>query len=195
MVEILQALENSGFSMWVKESSTAYVAVLAFHTIGLAFLVGISGATAARVLGAARSMPLEPMQDFFPLMYAGLAINVFTGLVLICLYPVKYATDVAFYIKLAAIAVAAWVLRKLRILLYESEADADSIAETRPAKVLAVTMLAAWLIGIVAGRVTAYTVPTKIATAGAVIVVLIMVLLIGYAIRQLGKGRSSQQNV
>jgi len=195
VVEILQALENSGFSMWVKESSTAYVAVLAFHTIGLAFLVGISGATAARVLGAARSMPLEPMQDFFPLMYAGLAINVFTGLVLICLYPVKYATDVAFYIKLAAIAVAAWVLRKLRILLYESEADADSIAETRPAKVLAVTMLAAWLIGIVAGRVTAYTVPTKIATAGAVIVVLIMVLLIGYAIRQLGKGRSSQQNV
>ena len=78
-MEILEALEASGFSMWVKGSSTAYVAVLAFHTNGLAFLVGISGATAMRILGVARSIPLQAMEDFFPLMYVGMGINVLTG--------------------------------------------------------------------------------------------------------------------
>lgn len=195
MVEILQALEASGFSMWVKESSTAYVATLAFHTIGLAFLVGISGTTAARVLGVARSMPLEPMLDFFPLMYAGLLINAFTGLILFCLYPMNYVTDVAFYIKLFAIAIAAMTIRKLRALLYESGAEADMVAETRAAKVLATMMLGVWLIAVVAGRVMAYTVPTKLETAGAATVVLIMALLIGYAIRQLGWFKPPEQAV
>ena len=43
MMEILTAIEASGFSMWIKENSTGYVAILAFHTWGLVFLVGISG--------------------------------------------------------------------------------------------------------------------------------------------------------
>ena len=50
MMEILAAIEASGFAMFVKESNTAYVATLAWHSIGMAFLVGISGATALRVL-------------------------------------------------------------------------------------------------------------------------------------------------
>ena len=195
MIEILTALEDSGFSMMVKESSTAYVAVLAFHTIGLAFLVGISGAIAMRILGAARSMPLEPMQDFFPLMYTGLLINVVTGVVLFCLYPTNYATDLAFYIKLGAIVVAVVSLRKLSALLFESGADADAAAETKRAKVLAITLLVVWLIATTAGRVTAYTVPTKLATAGAVAVFMTLALVIGYAVgRQMGWIGSSKQS-
>ncbi len=64
MMALLEALESSGFAMMVKESNTGYVATLAFHSIGMAFLVGISGATALRVLGVARSLPLAPMEDF-----------------------------------------------------------------------------------------------------------------------------------
>jgi hypothetical protein len=194
VIELLQALESSGLSTWWKESSTAYVSTLAFHTIGLTFLVGISGAMAARVLGVARAMPLEPMQDFFPLMYTGLLINLCTGLILFCLYPISYVTDATFYIKLGAIAVAAVMIRKLRTLLYESGNNPDRVAETRQAKVLSATMLFVWLIAVVAGRVTAYTVPTKLATAGAVFVVLIMALLIGFAVRQLGWFKSSPQS-
>ena len=60
MIEFFQIVESSGFSMSLKESSTAYVAILAFHTIGLSFLVGISGTTALRILGIAPSIPLKP---------------------------------------------------------------------------------------------------------------------------------------
>ncbi|MDP6376859.1 MAG: hypothetical protein QF515_01925 [Pseudomonadales bacterium] len=181
-MELLQALEASGFSMWVKESSTAYVAVLAFHTVGLAFLVGISGAIALRILGGARSMPLEPMEDFLPLMYAGLCINAVTGLVLICLYPTNYFTEPTIYIKLAAVVVAMVLMQKVRGIAFGADASIGTPDGLKRARTLSIVMLIAWLIATVAGRVTAYTMPTKLQTAGAVIVFLVLALLVGYGL-------------
>lgn len=195
-MEILEALEASGFSMWVKESSTAYVAVLAFHTIGLAFLVGISGATAMRVLGVARAMPLAPMEDFFPLMYAGFWLNAITGTVLLMLYPTDFLTDATLYIKLSAVAVAVILIRKLQKGVFRGGLDLDTEAGTKSAKVLAGWLLAVWLVATVAGRLIAYTLPTKIQTAAAVLVVFSTVFLIGYFIRTgLGWYKSTRQGL
>ena len=181
MMELLQSLESSGFSMWVKESSTAYVAVLAFHTIGLAFLVGISGATAMRILGVARAIPLEPMQDFFPLMYAGFWINLFTGSVLMCLYPTDYLTEPTIYIKLSAVVIAVVLLRKLQREVFDSP-DVAAAATSKSAKILSCWMLFVWLVATVAGRVMAYSMPTKVQTAAAVLVFLAVALSVGYVI-------------
>ena len=184
MIELLEVLEASGFAMWVKESSTAYVAVLAFHTIGLTFLVGISGATAMRILGVARSMPLAPMEDFFPLMYVGFWINAATGTVLLSLYPTKFFVDATLYIKLGAITVAIIMIRKLQAYVFGSPNLAKA-AESRKAKLMAGTLLAVWLVATTAGRVMAYTLPTKLQTAGAVLVVAALALLIGYFARHI----------
>jgi hypothetical protein len=187
VMDILQALEASGFSMWVKESSTAYVAVLAFHTIGLAFLVGISGATAMRILGVARSIPLAPMEDFFPLMYAGFWINAVTGTVLLTLYPTDYLTDPTIYIKLSAVVAAMILVQKLRACAFGGEGDLNTAAGSKKAKTMAVMLLVVWLVAIVAGRVTAYSVATKLETAAAVIVFMVLAVLVGYfAGRSLG---------
>ena len=186
-MEILEALEASGFSMWVKESSTAYVAVLAFHTIGLAFLVGISGATSMRILGAARTMPLEPMEDFFPLMYVGFWINLFTGSVLLCLYPTKYFVDASIYIKLFFVVVAMVLIRKLQKHVFGGGVGTDTRAGSNKAKLLASALLFSWLVAITAGRVTAYSLPTKLQTAAAVLIVMIATLVAGYFVgRSLG---------
>jgi hypothetical protein len=179
-MEILEAIEASVFAMWVKESSTAYVAVLAFHTIGLAFLVGISGITAMRILGVARDIPLEPMQDFFPLMFAGAALNVFTGGILMTLYPTNYLTEPTIYIKLAAIGVAIVIVRKLRSELFSGQTNVEELAQTKPMRVLAVALLVSWLVATLAGRVMAYTMPTKIQTALAVIVFMMFGFLVVY---------------
>ncbi len=196
MMEMLQAIEASSFSMWVKESSTAYVAVLAFHTIGLAFLVGISGATAMRILGVARSMPLEPMEDFFPLMYVGFWINAVTGMVLLSLYPTKFFVDATLYIKLGAVTLAIVIIRKLQAHVFGEGANLDTAAGSKKAKMLAGTLLAVWLIATTAGRLMAYTLPTKLQTAAAVLVVAVVVLLIGYFVgRGLGWIKSSEQGV
>jgi hypothetical protein len=176
-MEMLAVLEASGFSMWVKESSTAYVAVLAFHTIGLVFLVGISTATAMRILGIANGIPMQAMQDFFPLMYAGAAINVLTGTVLLTLYPTKYLVDPTFYIKLAAIGVAIIALRKIRALVFDISDAADTDSVSRPTRTLAWTIISAWLVALVAGRVMAYSVPTKLETAAAVLIIVVIAVL------------------
>ena len=196
MMEMLQAIEASSFSMWVKESSTAYVAVLAFHTIGLVFLVGISGATAMRILGVARSMPLEPMEDFFPLMYVGFWINAVTGMVLLSLYPTKFFVDATLYIKLGAVTLAIVIIRKFQAHVFGEGANLDTAAGSKKAKMLAGTLLAVWLIATTAGRLMAYTLPTKLQTAAAVLVVAVVVLLIGYFVgRGLGWIKSSEQGV
>jgi hypothetical protein len=179
-MELLQTLEQSRFAMFVKESGTAYTTCLALHTIGLAFLVGISGATALRVLGVARSLPLEPMADFFPLVYAGFWINAVTGVVLLSLYPTKYVVDPTIYIKLAAVALAMIALRLFRSHVFGSASTRETAAGVKKAKTLAVAMLAAWMIATVAGRVTAYAVATKIQTAIAVVVFAAAALPVGY---------------
>jgi hypothetical protein len=180
MMDLLQTIEASRFAMFVKESSTAYTTFLAFHTIGLAFLVGISGGTALRILGVARSIPLAPMEDFFPLMYAGFWINAATGAVLLSLYPTKYAVDPVMYIKLAAVALAMVTLRMLRVHVFGGRGDVETAAGAQKARMLATAMLAAWVIAILAGRVTAYEVATKIQTAIAVVVVAAIAAMVGY---------------
>ena len=196
MMEILAALEASGYAMFVKESNTAYVSILAWHSIGMAFLVGISGATALRVLGVARSLPLAPMEDFFPLMYAGFWINAATGVVLLTLYPTKFLVDVVFYLKLAAIVAAVVIIRRLAAQVFRDEASMDTEAGAKRAKRLAGTLLAVWLVAVTAGRLTAYSFDTRVQTATAVLIVTVLMLLVGYgAARLLGWIKSSRQDV
>lgn len=202
MMEILAALEASRFAMFVKESNTGYVATLAFHSIGMAFLVGISGATALRILGVARSLPLAPMEDFFPLMYAGFWINAVTGVVLLTLYPTKFLTDGLFYFKLAAIVMAVVTIRRLVAHVFRDEASLETAAGAKKAKLLAGTLLAVWGVAVLAGRLTAYTFDTRIQTIFAVFIFTIVMLLAGYVVARLvgwiepsGQGRVTTPSV
>lgn len=194
-MEYLEALEASGFSMFIKESSTAYVAFLAFHTIGLVFLVGVSGVVAMRILGVARSLPLGPLLDFFPLLYLGVCINVVTGLVLLCLYPTDYIVDPTMYIKAAAIVVAIIMVRKLKTFLLDLEAGVTTEEQSKNMKMWARILLIAWLFAVLAGRTVAYGLATKIQTAVAVLIVVSLILLVGYlAGRGLGWINPSEQD-
>ncbi len=180
-MEYLEALEASGFSMWVKESSTAYVVVLAFHTIGLTFLVGISSAAAMRILGVGRGIPLAAMLDFFPLMYVGLLINALTGAVLMCLYPTDYLVDdFTIYIKLVAVIFALVFLQKIKRGIEQVRDSQDESALPESAKKMSIALIFFWLVAVLAGRVAAYSLPTKLETAGAVIVFLGLAAVVGY---------------
>jgi hypothetical protein len=178
MMDFLVAVENSGFSMWLKENSTPYVAVLAFHTVGLAFLVGISCILALRILGVTPGIPLKPMQGFFPLMWLGLSINAVTGSLMLTEYPSDYFVDFSFYIKLSSVAIALVMLRKMQNLLYGEGVDPDVAAESNEVKLKARIMLCAWVLAIWGGRVTAYSIPTKYQTLAALLVFLTIALVV-----------------
>jgi hypothetical protein len=164
--------------MWLKENSTPYVAVLAFHTVGLAFLVGISVILALRILGVTPGIPLKAMQGFFPLMWLGLSINAVTGSLMLTEYPSDYFVDFSFYMKLSAVALAILMLRKMQNLLYGEGVDPDTAAESGEVQLRARIMLLAWVIAIWGGRVTAYSIPTKYQTLAALIIFLSIALVV-----------------
>ncbi len=178
MMDFFVAVENSGFSMWLKQNSTGYVAILAFHTVGLAFLVGVSVILALRILGITPGIPLKPLQGFFPLMWVGLSINLLTGSLMLTEYPSDYFVDFSFYMKLSCVILALVMLRKTQALVYGEGVDPDTAAESGEVQLRVRIMLCAWVIAIWGGRVTAYSIPTKYQTLAALLIFLTIALFI-----------------
>lgn len=191
MTSLLAWLENTWLSTTLRDSPNVFVypSVLAFHTIGLAFLVGISSAIALRVLGIAPDLPLWPMKKFVPVMWIGFALNAISGVLLLLIEPTKFLTMLDFYIKLGAIAAAAICARLLFWRQFRSHGPKPLTAADR---VLAALILVSWGAAITAGRLTAYD-STRVqwATAIATVEVAAVMLAGGFiAVRLIGWIRS-----
>jgi hypothetical protein len=148
----LLRLETTAFSIWIRESPSlfAFPAILALHTIGLAFVAGLNAALDLRLLGVASRIPPSAFARFLPLMWAGLWLNVISGVALLVGYPTKALTNPVFGLKLVFIAAALMILRKVRRRLDGSE-------PSRELRRLAIASLVCWAGATVAGRLLAYT--------------------------------------
>ena len=153
----LQAVELSGFSTWVRESSSlwAYPGVLFLHTLGLAFVVGMSVAISLRVLGVGSAAPIKPMEKFFPVMWAGFWINTFSGTILLAIDATNKLSSPVFYIKMSCIVLAVIAVQLTRNRVFR-DPDTETKGVTTSARILAAVSIALWLGAIVAGRLMAY---------------------------------------
>lgn len=189
LLESLQnTLQNTGFVTWVREADTvlAYPTILAAHTFGLAFLVGLSAVIALRILGFAPGLPLAPLERFFPLIWVGFWVNAVSGVVLLSLTPADFLTNATFYIKMLGVAGAVASVRLLRTSVFSRPASLDTKPVPMKGKFLAGTALTFWAVAIVGGRLTAYSAFVQWPSVGAV-VILTVVLVAGYkAARRLG---------
>ena len=192
-MEILEFFENNGLAIWLRESPSvlAYPTLLAFHTFGMAFLVGTSTAIALRLLGFASSVPLAPLRKFFPVMWLGSAISVVSGALLLMLDAKLFLTMPAFYIKMLAIAAALTIMRLLLTRVFSDEAAVDTGPVPRKAPVLAGAVLISWAIAIAAGRVTAYLPFVGWQTAVAVLILTAVLLVGGYIAVRLWGAKAS----
>ena len=152
MDPIFAWIEQSAYSLWVREAVTiwAFPFMLILHAIGMGFLAGMHSAMCFRVLGLAPSIPLPSMRAFFPFLWFGLVINVFSGVSLLIAYPTKALTNPLFYIKLGLIAAALLGLRWMRRNVFGSVLPEN-------AKRVALLSVIAWAGAIFAGRWLAYT--------------------------------------
>jgi hypothetical protein len=154
---ILAAIEQSGFSTWIRESPSvwAYPTVLFLHTIGLGFLVGASMAIDLRILGFANGLPLSSLDKFFPVMLFGFIANAASGIILVLIDATTMLMNPLFYIKIALITLA--LLSGMRIRKQISkDASADSHPIALNSKLLAAASLFLWVGAVTAGRLTAY---------------------------------------
>lgn len=155
---IFDWVEHTGLSLWVREdpSLLAFPGMLILHTVGMAFLVGTNVAVDARILGAARGVPLVSMRPFFRVMWIGFWVNAVSGTALLIAYPTKALTNPVFYLKLTLIAAglvqARWILRHI-----PQDAGPRDGWTPRAMKVRAALSLVCWLSAVTAGRLLAYT--------------------------------------
>jgi hypothetical protein len=154
----LQTIEETGFSTWLRESESpfAFYFILLFHTFGLALLVGANVVVDLRLLGVARAIPLAPLRRLFGIMWIGFAMNAVTGILLVIAYPTKSLTNIDFYIKLALIGFAVWVMQQLKSRVFEDTSLSEEAMTARGAT-LAKWSLILWFGAITAGRLLAYT--------------------------------------
>jgi len=159
-MEFLVRLEQTGFSTWIRESTSifAFPSILLLHTIGMGVVVGINAGIDLRILGIAPALPLAPMEKFLPILWVGFWVNAVTGVVLVIVDATTKLSNPDFYVKMVFIALAIINLRMLRNRVFR-----DPLIDRQPlstnAKVLAVTSLIFWLGAITAGRLMAYVGP------------------------------------
>src|SRR5262245_50846417 len=107
-MDVAAWLEGSALGVWTRESPSiwAYPTILTLHTIGLGIVAGANAVVDFRLLDFAPRLPIDTLSSLYPFMWAGLAVNVVTGVMLFVAEATTKSTQLVFYIKLALVALA-----------------------------------------------------------------------------------------
>jgi hypothetical protein len=191
MQQFLESIENSAFSTYIRETPSVlgYSTVLALHTFGMAFLVGLSGVIALRVLGVVPELPLNPLKKLMPIVIIGFWVNAITGVILTSLAMVSLSRNWDFYVKLVSIAVAIVALTKMRRYAFSDPNARDDAPASPEARRWAKLMLFFWGLAVLGGRLTAYATYIRIQSAAAVVIAAILLLLLARVLVRHFRGR------
>jgi hypothetical protein len=155
MGDIYQAMENTGFAFWVRESGSlwSYPLILSFHAIGMGMLVGFNWALDLRLLGVAPQVPLMAMERYLPWAWWGFWLNAISGVILTFADATTKMTSWVFGVKMSLIVLAVIVLIQIKKQVF--------VKHTSDGKVLAAISIALWAFAITAGRLMAYIGPVS----------------------------------
>jgi hypothetical protein len=167
VTELFASIEGSTLAAWVRESPSiwAYATILTLHTVGLAIVVGVNVVVDLRLLGRAPRIPVASLRALFPIMWAGFAVNLASGLLLFMADATIKSGQRVFWVKLACITLALLVARTIAKRIGPAEAghhigiaEAGRHIDLEPGdlRALAVASLFLWAGAIVAGRLMAY---------------------------------------
>ena len=159
-MDLLSWIESSLLGTWVRESISlwAYPGMLSLHTIGLGFVVGASAAIDLRLLGWAPSLSLQSIEKFFPLVWVGFWINALSGLLLLAAAATSLMTNAIFVVKLVFVVLGVVNVRVIKMRVFGDRKIVESGIVPRRGRALAWMSLGWWILAIVFGRLTAYTI-------------------------------------
>ena len=169
MTDLFTSIEGSTLAAWVRESPSiwAYATILTLHTVGLAIVVGANAVVDLRLLGWAPAISLTALRAVFPIMWAGFAINLASGVLLFMADATTKSGQRVFWVKLACITLALLVARTVAKRIgpanhlrqrYGAQEAGHHIGITADSnlRLLAAVSLFLWAGAIVAGRLMAY---------------------------------------
>jgi hypothetical protein len=154
MSDFLARMEASGLGTWVRESPSlwAYPTILALHSIGLGIVVGAAVIIDLKLLGRAPAIRMADLRGLLPVVWWAFAVNALTGALLFIADATRKSAQPVFFVKLACIVLALFVLLRARSMM----ADPGAVRGDTTHKGLAFASLTLWLGAIAAGRLMAY---------------------------------------
>ena len=96
---MLEWLENTQLSAWVRTELWGWPMVLTLHVLGTALVVGFVFIVSLRALGLFPLLPYSALQRFFPVIWGAIILQFVSGFVLWMTKPAQYDADVAFVLK------------------------------------------------------------------------------------------------
>jgi hypothetical protein len=155
----LAELEATALARELRDSVWAYPLVNAGHIAGVALLVGSILPLDLRLLGAWKSMPLQPLWHVLTRSAAaGLGLAAIFGALLFITRATEYAASPLFLSKMAVVGVAAANALALRLVSHPAFADLRPRGNPVPAgvRLAALVSLAGWLAALTLGRLVGY---------------------------------------
>jgi hypothetical protein len=155
MDPIFASIEQTPFSVWMREDLYAYFIALIFHSIGMALLIGGGVVVSLRAIGVAGATRFDKFRGFFPVMWVGVVMAIVSGIALLIGYPAKALTNPVFALKFACLIGAAFLVRAMARRLFPL---AEQGAALPPwGRSLGIAALVLWLSGVAAGKLLLHT--------------------------------------
>jgi len=135
---------------WIIGHPWAYPALEVVHLVGIALLLGNLVLLELRVLGAAPALPLAPLaRAELPLVAAGFALAVLSGLLMFAAAPAELLAKRLFIIKMGLLMLAG-----LNAMWFHARGSLQRLDGTARAQTL--LSLGLWLVVVACGRFIAY---------------------------------------
>ena len=160
MLDFLNKIEQTQFSIWIRESNSiwAFPMLLFVHTLGMSVVAGLNAMIDLVLLGLWPKTAIKPLERLYPLMWTGFWVNAVTGTILLYGDAVSKLTNPDFYVKMGFVFAGMWVLYVMHKKVF-ADPQLDIAPVSGTAKRLAWASLICWFGAITAGRLLAYLGP------------------------------------
>lgn len=153
---MLEWLTNTSYAVWVRES-WGWPFALTFHAFGNAMVIGLIFIIGLRLAGLFRTIPYTSLSRLIPVIWIGVAIQVFSGFSLFMTKPARYLGDGMFQWKLLFVITGVILTLFFQSVLKRESATWQSkgTISLRGSRFATATVLA-WAAVLIVGRLTAY---------------------------------------
>jgi energy-coupling factor transporter transmembrane protein EcfT len=158
MNDFLVGLENTGVSIFIRESSSflGFPAILTTHAFAYCFIFSTNMIVSARMLGFAKSIPVKPLRRLFPMMWVGLILTTITGLLLTMAAAEKRVPNPILWVKMGFLAIATPMMWKFQMKVFSDPSLTDTNIPPS-ARTIAVWQIALWILIMISGRLIPYS--------------------------------------
>lgn len=106
MTDLVLWLRETALSHAIRESQWFWASAESIHFVGLALVLGVAGFFDLRLMGFFRYLPVATVKVLMPWAMVGFALNFVTGTAFLVGTPEQYATNPAWWAKVACLVIA-----------------------------------------------------------------------------------------